>query len=148
YAGGIVERSLAPTKIGSVPAIFVTPGAFERVLLISTPEPVMSGRKFGATEGSAGWPAVSLPVPLSFPREEKPAGVPKPCFSAAATEITHGATEYGLIMSGASPSLPAANTTVMFRSCIIRVAVLMGSAASYGRSASVVPQELLQTRML
>jgi hypothetical protein len=41
-------------------------------------------------------------------------GVPRPCFSAAATEITHGATENGLIMFGASPSLPAAKTTVIF----------------------------------
>src|SRR5687767_14265899 len=131
-----------------VPARFVTPGALERVLLISTPEPVMSGRRFGATAGSAGWPAVSLPVPLSLPREENPAGVPSPCFSAAATEITHGAIENGLIMSGASPSLPAAKTTVIFRSCIMRVAVLIGSFGSYGLFASVVPHELLQTRML
>src|SRR5688572_21058150 len=108
----MVERSFAPTKIGIVPATLVTPGAFERALLISTPDPVISGRRFGAMEGSAGCPAISLPVPLSFPREEKPAGVPTPRFSAAATEITHGATEKGLITPGASPSLPAANTTV------------------------------------
>src|SRR5690606_30148967 len=105
-------------------------GPFERALLISTPEPVMSGRRFGGVFGSAGCPAVSLPVPLSFPREEKPAGVPRPRFSAAATEITHGATEYGLIISGASPSFPAAKTTVILRSCIIRVAVLIGSFGS------------------
>src|SRR5688500_6659004 len=128
----MVERSFAPTKTGIVPATFVTPGAFDRALLISTPEPVMSGRRFGGVAGSAGWPAVSLPVPLSLPRDEKPAGVPRPRFSLAATEITHGATEYGLIISGASPSFPAANTTVMLRSCIIRVAVLIGSFASYG----------------
>src|ERR671911_2817654 len=130
----MVDRSFAPTKIGMVPAILVTPGAFERALLISPPERVMAGRRLGATAGAAGWPAVSLPVPLSLPRDENPAGVPKPCFSAAATEITHGAIENGLIMSGASPSLPAAKTTVIFRSCIIRVAVLIGSFGSYGLS--------------
>src|SRR3954447_17725322 len=115
---------------------------------MSTPEPVISGRRLGGVFGSAGWPAVSLPVPLSFPRDEKSAGVPSPRFSPAATEITHGATEYGLITLGASPLFPAAKTTVILRSCMFRVATFIGSLMSYGTSASVVPQELFQTRML
>src|SRR6188472_3224054 len=102
----MVERSFAPTNIGKVPATLVTPGCFERVLLISTPEPIISGLRFGGMLGSAGCPAVSLPVPLFSPRDENPAGVPSPRFSPAATEITHGATEKGLIAPGRSPFEP------------------------------------------
>ena len=56
--------------------------------------------------GSAGCPAVSLPVPLFSPRDENPAGVPSPRFSPAATEITHGATENGSMAPGRSPFEP------------------------------------------
>src|SRR4051812_41143022 len=122
----MVERSFAPTKTGREPATFVSPGPFDRVLLMSTPEPMTSGRKFGGAFGSAGMPATSTPVPLSLPREEKSAGTPSPRFSPAATEITHGAQEYGLMTLVPSPSLPAAKTIVTLRSCSVRVATLIG----------------------
>ena len=45
-----------------------------------------------------------------------------------------GRPRYGLIMSGASPSLPAAKTTVMLRSCIMRVAMLIGIVRIVGQA--------------
>ena len=63
----------------------------------------------------------------------------------APIEITHGATEYGLIAISVV-SLPAAKTTVMPASCATLVAWLIGSSGSNRRNDE--PQELLATRQV
>jgi hypothetical protein len=47
-----------------------------------------------------------------------------------------------------SPELPAAKTTVMLRSCEMRVATLMGLFGSMPWALSVSPHVLLRTGML
>ena len=98
-----------------------------RALLMSTPGAMMSGRRLGASVGSAGIPATSLPVPLSTPRELKSAGVPKPCFSPAATEIVHGdvqevremQTVIALVRAGVGISLVPESVRALTRAGVV-----------------------------
>src|ERR687895_811691 len=148
----MVDVSLAPTNTGTVPATLVTPGNLERVLLMSTPGAVRSGRRFGG--GAAAGvtqsyvPARSVPVPLFTPRELNVAGSPRSFLMLAATEITHGIVEYGLIALGVSPALPAEKTTEIPARYIWQVAKLIGFTGSRPPACSRDPQELLTTRML
>src|SRR2546428_12468891 len=78
-----------------------------------------------------------------MPRDEKSASV-LPSFAPAATQITHGATQYGLRVLVAGPAFPAAKTTTRPASWAILLATLMGSSAE---KDPVVPQLLEITRM-
>src|SRR5947207_3042822 len=88
------------------------------------------------------------------PREEKSVSSPSGQWTVscgkhpAATAMTHGASAKGFMVSGAGPSLPAANTTVMPLSWTFLVALLMGSLGSQACEPPLVPQELLTTLRL
>src|SRR2546422_2019225 len=78
-----------------------------------------------------------------IPRDEESASV-VPSFAPAATQITHGATQYGFRVFSAGPEFPAAKTTTRPASCAILLATLRGSSAE---KEPVVPQLFEMTRI-
>src|SRR5438132_12893266 len=71
-----------------------------------------------------------------MPREEKSASV-RPSLRPAATQITHGATQYGFRVLTPGPEFPAAKTTTSPASWAILLATLIGS---FGENDPLVPQ--------
>src|ERR1700730_19006410 len=81
--------------------------------------------------------------PLAKTRDEKFAR--RPSLVPAPTAIANGDRAHTFNVSGPGPSLPAAYTTAMLLSCIVRIATLVGSS---GLKFELPPQLALTIRML